>query len=102
MALRGGSETDDSIAEVCGRIYDDEFNHMLLGIIQGDDSELTDAEWDTLVLYTVEQMKLRIIMRNAQFSHPVPEQRLQELLNGKAAPVKFDYQAAKDLLGSQA
>jgi len=101
MALSGGSETDDAIAEVCRRIYDDEFNHMLLGIIQSDDSELTDSEWDVLISFTVEQMKLRIVMRNAQFSRPIPERRLEELLNGEAESVHFDYEAAGDLIGAR-
>jgi len=98
MALRGGGMKGNAIAEVCRRIYEDEFNHMLLGIIAADHSELTDSDWDVLIEYTVEQMKSRILMRNAQFSYPVPAQRLQDLLAGGAEPVRFDYDVAQELL----
>jgi hypothetical protein len=98
MALRGGGMTEDAIAEVCRRIYEDEFNHMLLGIIETDDAELTDSDWDTLIQYTVEQMKSRILMRNAQFSHPVSGQRLEDLLAGRADAVRFNFQIAEELL----
>jgi hypothetical protein len=100
MALGGGGSIDAAIAEVCRRIYEDEFNHMLLGIIQGDDVQLSDSDWDTLVEYTVEQMKMRILMRNAQFSEAVPPHRLEQLLNGEADPIPFDYEAAEKLLAA--
>jgi hypothetical protein len=102
MALRGGGMTEDAIAEVCRQIYEDEFNHMLLGIMETDDADLTDSDWDTLIQYTVEQMKSRILMRNAQFSRPVSEQRLEELLLGRAEAVHFNFQIAEELLNQNA
>ena len=98
MALRGGGETEDAIAEVCRRIYDDEFNHMLLGIIETDDSTLTESDWDVLIEYTVEQMKSRILMRNAQFSYPLDQARIGELLQGRGQPVAFDFDGVRALL----
>ncbi|MBP6725516.1 MAG: hypothetical protein KA137_11780, partial [Halioglobus sp.] len=98
MALRGEGEAEDAIAEVCRRIYDDEFNHMLLGIIETDNYALTGPDWDTLIQYTVEQMKSRILMRNAQFSFPVSGQRLDDLLAGRAEPVHFDFENAREAL----
>lgn len=98
MALGGGDRRDVAIAEVCRKIFEDEFNHMLLGILDIDDSELTEADWDRLIDYTVEQMKSRILMRNAQFSHPVPAGRLAQLMAGEAEPVRFDFQFAEQLL----
>jgi hypothetical protein len=71
---------------------------MLLGIIGSDDSALTDRDWDTLRSYTVEQMKQRILMRNAQFSVPVDDARIEELLQGQGEPVKFDFDGAQALL----
>lgn len=102
MALRGGGMTADAIAEVCRRIYDDEFNHMLLGIIEIDDAQLTDSDWDTLIQYTIEQMKSRILMRNAQFSYPVSGKRLEDLLAGRAEPVRFNFRTAEELLNQNA
>ena len=34
MKLAGRNKFDSAVAEVCKKIYDDEFNHMLLGIIE--------------------------------------------------------------------
>lgn len=98
MALQGRGGVDDAIAAVCRRIYDDEFEHMLLGIIETDDEALTDADWDILCSYTVAQMKQRIRMRNAQFSFPVDGARIEELLQGRGDPVKFDFGNAQTLL----
>ena len=74
---------------------------MLLGIIESDNDQLSDADWDTLIRYTVEQMKLRIHMRNAQFSYPVQGERLEELMAGQAAPLSFDFNAAHRLLADR-
>ena len=98
MALRGRGGFEDSVAYVCGRIYEDEINHMLLGITGIDDDALSDRDWDTLLSFTVEQMKLRILMRNAQFSLPLDEARIDELLRGQGDPVKFDFDGARGLL----
>ena len=98
MALQGRGGFDEAVAGVCRRIYDDEFNHMLLGILGSDDAALAEPDWSTLQSYTVEQMKLRILMRNAQFSFPVDDSRIDELLHGHGAPVKFDFERAEALL----
>jgi hypothetical protein len=98
MRLAGRDAAGDAIAEVCRVIYDDEFNHMLLGIIEADDARLSPSDWETLTQYTVSQMKLRMHMRNSQFSRPVSENRLDELLAGMAEPVKFDHQRAARLM----
>jgi hypothetical protein len=98
MKLAGRGGFDAALADVCGRIYADEFNHMLLGIVAADDTALTESDWDTLVRYTVAQMKLRIHMRDAQFSHPLAADRLAELVAGEAAPAEFDVDRAARLL----
>lgn len=98
MALLGRGGFDDAVAGVCRRIYDDEFNHMLLGIIDSDDSALTQPDWDILLSFTVEQMKRRILMRNAQFSFPVDDARIDQLLQGRGDPVKFDFDGVRALL----
>ena len=98
MKLAGRDTAGDAVANVCRLIYDDEFNHMLLGIIEADDARLSPSDWQTLTRYTVSQMKLRIHMRNSQFSRPVAESRLAELLAGMAEPVKFDHERAAQLM----
>lgn len=98
MALRTRGGFDAAIASVCRRIYDDEFSHMLLGIIGSDDAVLSDRDWDTLVSFTVEQMRQRILMRNAQFSFPVDDARIEQLLRGQGDPVEFDFDGARALL----
>ncbi len=97
MKIAGRSAFDDAVADVCRRIYEDEFSHMLLGVIGADEANLSQADWNSLTENTVAQMKKRIVMRNAQFSRPVPEGRLQELLGGNAEPVKFNFAHAAQL-----
>ncbi len=98
MKIGGRNAFDDAVANVCRQIYEDEFKHMLLGVIGADAADLSQADWTTLTDNTVAQMKKRILMRNAQFSRPVAEDRLRELLAGKAEPVKFDFAHAARLL----
>lgn len=83
------------IAEACRRVYDDEFGHMLKGVIGLDDEQLSPADWQLLADISIEQLKLRIRMRNAQFGHPLAEQRVQEIFAGACAPLAFDYDKAK-------
>lgn len=83
------------IAEACRRVYDDEFGHMLKGIVGLDAEGLSDAEWQTLAAISVAQLKLRIRMRNAQFGHPLAEARVQEICAGACAPIAFDYEKAR-------
>ena len=47
MRLQGRGGTDDLIAQACAAIYDDEFGHMLKGIIglEGAGAGLKEAEW---------------------------------------------------------
>lgn len=97
MALRDGSETDRAIARACAQIYDDEFEHMMRGLLLLDDSSLDASEHDILCSLTQSQMRLRIAMRQAQFGHPVAPGRLDELLTGCAQPLPFDREAAERL-----
>jgi hypothetical protein len=102
MKLAGGSDFESELAKICKIIHDDEFNHMLLGIIETDDHQLSDSDWQMLERFTVEQTKQRIIMRNAQFSMPVSESRMHELLAGQAEPIVFDFNYAAQLLNKAA
>lgn len=55
---------------------------------------MTRLPWDLLTELAVTQSRLRIEMRNAQFGHPVPPERMAELLVGEAEPRAFDYTKA--------
>lgn len=100
MALRdrptpGHEAADRLIAAACARVYDDEFGHMLKGVVGLDEESLSEADWRRLSEMSIEQLRHRIVMRNAQFGHPVPEARLTELLEGRGAPIAFDYERAR-------
>lgn len=97
MKLKGRGGIDDAIAEVCSKIYDDEFNHMLLGILDIDDAALSEADWQTLAELAAEQMQYRIRMRNEQFGYPLSAERIEELCAGKGTPASFDFAHAERL-----
>lgn len=94
MRLKGRGGADDAIAVACSLVYDDEFEHMLKGIAGLDKEGLKPSDWTLLGSLAVEQMRLRLPMRNAQFAKPMSDARLAELAVGKAAPVAFDYKRA--------
>lgn len=98
MQLAGRGGVDELIARACRSVYDDEFEHMLRGIVGLDEETLRPADWQLLCELTREQMQSRIHMRNAQFSHPLSEARVQEIFAGRIQPVPFDYARAQ--LGS--
>jgi len=93
LAGRGGR--DDLIAEACSRVYDDEFGHMLKGVAGLDRENLSQADWEILTKISVEQLKLRIRMRNEQFSFPLSDSRIEAIYRGEIEPLSFDFAAAK-------
>ena len=95
MALKGRPGVDGKIAEACAKVYDDEFEHMLAGIAGIAEENLSPADWRLMEMLVAEQLKARIRMRNAQFSLPLSEQRLQEIFRGEIRPLDFDYRRAK-------
>ena len=66
----------------------------LKGVVGIDAEGLSAADWTLLAEISVEQLKRRTVMRNAQFSYPLAEKRLNELLAGKAHPLALDYAKA--------
>ena len=96
--LKGRPGLDGSIGTACQRVFDDEFGHMMHGVVDIDDEGLSEAEWDELLQLTMEQLRLRIPMRNAQFSHPLSDQRVGEILDGKIEPIQFDFAKAEAYL----
>lgn len=94
MRLRGRSAAEDRIAEACARVFDDESGHMLFGIAGLVEEGLDEEGWSALRAMTVAQMQHRIDMRNAQFSHPIPPERVAELKRGCCEPLVFDWKRA--------
>lgn len=94
LANRGG--IDGQIAIACSTVYEDEFSHMLRGIadIAISSESLSDEDWNTMSELVVAQLKQRVLMRNAQFSHPIPADRLETICAGACEPIAFDYQRA--------
>lgn len=94
LASRGG--IDGMIARACTVVFNDEFGHMLRGIadLAGSVDSLSEAEWATLGRLVEEQLRHRVVMRNAQFSGPVAPDRLAAIMGGACEPLPFDYQRA--------
>jgi hypothetical protein len=83
------------IAEACAKVYEDEFAHMLKGIVGLDAEGLTAEDWRILERLSIEQLRARILMRNSQFGHPLGQTRLAEVLAGSCVPLAFDYEKAR-------
>ena len=86
---------DGIVAEACAKVYDDEFGHMLKGVVGIDRLGLTQEQWAIFERITVEQLKSRILMRNDQFGKPLSDKRVREIFAGQIAPIAFDYEQAK-------
>ncbi len=95
MALRGRPGLEGRIAEACSKVYDDEFGHMLAGIAGIAEEGLKDSDWKLLEALAVEQLRQRMRMRNAQFSFPLTEERVQAIWRGEIKPLEFDYRRAR-------
>jgi hypothetical protein len=98
--LQGRPGLDGRIGRACQKVFDDEFGHMMWGVIGTDMDDLTPGDWKELTEVTCEILRRRLFMRNAQFSHPVSKERMDEILTGKIKPVEFDYAKAETYLNS--
>jgi hypothetical protein len=94
MKLLGRPGIDGMIAQACAKVYDDEFGHMLSGISGTEKEGLSESDWKLLEKLLLEQLRQRIRMRNAQFSYPLPEERVQAIYRGEIEPLEFDYERA--------
>ena len=89
--------TDDLIAAACTVIYDDEFGHMLQGIIGLDEDGLSDGDWSLLHDLVVAILQHRIHMRNAEFGFPLSQDRIGAIFSGDIVPEAFDYGMATQM-----
>jgi hypothetical protein len=95
MRLAGRGGADDLIAAACGEIYDDEFGHMLGGIVGLDDSFLSDDDWRLMTELVVQILRHRVHMRNGEFSYPLSPERVAAIFAGDIAPERFDFEKAE-------
>jgi len=93
-------KADHLISVACSKVHEDEFGHMLKGIAGLDEEGLKDADWRALEAMSVEQLKARIHMRNAQFSYPLAGKSLEDALAGRLKPLAFDWRKARAALGA--
>jgi hypothetical protein len=100
MRLAGRGGADDMIAAAFTRIFEDEFGHMLAGVVGLDGEDLSADQWELLQSITLEQLSQRIAMRNAQFSHPVAQARIDAILAGDIEPIAFDFDKAEAALAA--
>ena len=98
MRLKGRGGAEDLIAAACAKVYDDESGHMLEGIAGLDEEGWSDNEFRLMGKLVIAQLRLRIHMRNAEFSYPLTEKRIQEIFNGEIDPETFDFQRAEEAL----
>ncbi|MGH7033466.1 MAG: hypothetical protein ACREFL_07035 [Stellaceae bacterium] len=96
--LNGRPGIDGRIGRACQRVYDDEFGHMMYGIAGMEIEDLSAADWDELIEMTCQILRLRLYMRNAQFSHPLTDRRIAEIIAGQIEPIGFDYARAETYL----
>ena len=83
------------IAEACAQVYEDEFGHMLKGIVGLEADGLAAADWSRLQRMAIEQLRARIHMRNAQFGSPLAGAALARALAGRCDTMAFDYGKAR-------
>lgn len=99
-ALMGRGGIDDRIATAFTHIFEDEFGHMLAGIVGLDAEGLDDDQWALMERLTLEQLGQRILMRNSQFSFPLEDARIQAIHAGDIEPIAFDLDKASGELAA--
>ena len=90
------------IAAACKEIYDDEFGHMLEGIAGLGREGWSAEEFKLMEELVVNQLRHRVLMRNAEFSFPLSEKRILAIFGGEIGPEPFDYMAAEPHLALEA
>jgi hypothetical protein len=101
MRLAGRGGKDELIANACSAIYDDEFGHMLAGIVGLGAEGWSDADFRLMEKLVVEQLRQRILMRNAEFTFPLSDARVKEIYAGKIQPERFDYTKAEAAMAAE-
>ena len=55
---------------------------------------MSDADWERMTNLSEELAGMRIDMRNAQFSFPLPAERIAAIKGGDIDPIVFDFDKA--------
>lgn len=98
MRLKGRGGADELIAEASAKIYEDEFHHMLEGIIGLDGEGWSADDFARMGELVIAQLRQRIMMRNAEFSFPLSDERVRAIYDGDIEPESFDYEKAEKVL----
>jgi hypothetical protein len=96
LSARPGLE--GRIGRACQKVYDDEFGHMMEGVVGIEEEGLSESDWAEMERLTVEQLRLRLYMRNSQFSHPLSNERIDEIIAGRIEPIAFDFKRAETFM----
>jgi hypothetical protein len=89
------TDADRAIGEACRRVHADEVDHVVEGLDQLRAHDLSAGNWDLVADLTVEQLRCRIDMRNAQFGFPLDPRIVQDAKDGLAEPVTLDLPGAR-------
>ena len=95
MRLQGRGGADNLIAAACSKIYDDEFGHMLSGIVGLDATKMADGDWSLITDLVTRILRHRVRMRNGEFSYPLSEDRVEAIFAGEIVPERFDFGKAE-------
>ena len=98
MKLGGRGGADDRIAHACREIYEDEFGHMMEGIVGLNDEPLSDHDFELKTELVQEQLRARIKMQNEEFSFPLTNERVEGIYNGDINPEPFDFEKAEAMI----
>ena len=98
MRLEGRGGADDRIAHACREIYEDEFGHMMEGIVGLNDEPLSDHDFELKTELVQEQLRARIKMQNEEFSFPLTNERVEGIYNGDINPEPFDFEKAEAMI----
>ena len=68
---------------------------MLNGILGLDGEGWSDEDFEKMGELVVAQLRQRILMRNAEFSFPLSDERVQAIYDGEIEAEPFDYENAE-------
>ena len=89
MLIKGG-ELEQRMATAFSVIFNDEIDHMQKGAEGLRRVVKTADEWDTVRRLTREVARQRVLMRNDMFGHPLSDERVREIDEGKIEPFHRD------------
>lgn len=95
MRLAGRGGLDDRIARACEQVYRREIEHMRAGIVELPLGELSPDEQSEISAAIRRILLQRLCMRNEQFGHPVPAERIRAIDAGEIGTVEFHATSAR-------